>query len=115
MRNYRTLQDFSLEYFTKHPDEIDDFIDEIFEDYAEHGDAAVVLSALRVIARVKGITLTADEAGMTRQGLQKALSAQGNPRMDTINAILHALGYRLAVQKLETPHPVAEDSLSPVS
>ncbi|MBI1296144.1 putative addiction module antidote protein [bacterium] len=115
MRNHRTLQDFSVEYFTKHPDQIDDFIEEMFEDYAEDGDCTVLLSALRIIARVKGITVTADEVGMTRQGLQKALSAQGNPRLDTINAILKALGYRLAVQKLETAHPVTEDSLSPVS
>jgi HTH-type transcriptional regulator/antitoxin HigA len=115
MRNYRTLQDFSVEYFTKHPDQIEDYIDEMFEDYSQDGDATVLLSALRIIARVKGITVTADEAGMTRQGLQKALSAQGNPRMDTINAILHALGYRLAVQKLETPQPVAEDNFNPVS
>jgi len=115
MSEYRTFHEVTAEYFTNNPDEIESFIDVLFEDYAEHGDAAVVLSALRVIARVKGITVTADEAGMTRQGLQKALSAQGNPRMDTINAILHALGYRLAVQKLETPQPMAEDSLSPIS
>jgi DNA-binding phage protein len=38
---------------------------------------------------------------MTRQGLQKALSANGNPRLGTINAILHALGYQLMPQPVE--------------
>jgi len=42
----------------------------------------------------------ADEIGMTRQGLQKALSAKGNPRLDNINAIMRAMGYQLM------PHPL---------
>lgn len=113
MRNYRTLQDFSVEYFTKHPDQIDDFIEEMFEDYAQDGDSAVLLSALRIVARVKGITITADEAGITRQGLQKALSAQGNPRLDTINAILKALGYQLVPKQIQ-PAKADEESV-PVS
>ncbi len=32
---------------------------------------------------------------MTRQGLQKALSSRGNPRLDNVNAIMHAMGYQL--------------------
>ena len=39
---------------------------------------------------------------MTRQGLQKALSANGNPRLDTINAIMRSLGYQLLSQPLTT-------------
>ena len=35
------------------------------------------------------------EMDMSRQGLQKALSSRGNPRLDNINAIIRALGYRL--------------------
>lgn len=100
MRNYRTLDEVTGEYFTQHPEEIEDFLREIFADYAEDGDSAVLLSSLRVIARVKGISTLAEEIGMTRQGLQKALSAKGNPRLDNINAILQALGYRLIPQPL---------------
>jgi len=101
MTDYRTLDQFSIEYFTEHPEEIDDFINEIFAEYAKDGDSAALLSALRVIARVKGISTMAEEIGMTRQGLQKALSAKGNPRLDNINAIMRAMGYQLMPRPLE--------------
>jgi probable addiction module antidote protein len=55
---------------------------------------------LRVVSRVKGITATADAAGLTRKGLQKALSEDGNPRFESVSAIMHAMGYRLAVEKI---------------
>jgi len=100
MREYRTLDEATVEYFTKHPEEIDDFLAEIFADYAEDGDSAVLLSALRIIARVKGVSTMAAEIGMTRQGLQKALSANGNPRLDTINAIMRAMGYQLMPHRM---------------
>ena len=102
MREYRTLDDVTIEYFTQHPEEIDDFLHEIFADYAEDGDSATLLSSLRVIARVKGVSNLAGEIGMTRQGLQKALSTKGNPRLDNINAIMRAMGYQLMPQPLDT-------------
>lgn len=103
MADYRTLDEVSIEYFNQHPEEIDDFLQEIFADYAEDGDSATLLSALRIVARVKGITVMAEEIGMTRQGLQKALSAKGNPRLDSINAIMKAMGYQLMPSRLMGP------------
>lgn len=101
MNDYRTLDEISAEYFSQHPEEIGDFLQEIFADYADDGDSAVLLSALRIVARVKGITAIAEEIGMSRQGLQKALSARGNPRLDSINAILRAMGYQLVPSRFE--------------
>ena len=95
MRKYSTLDDVTVEYFSEHPEEIEPFLQESFADYAVDGDSAVLLSALRVVARVRGISHIAAEVGMSRQGLQKALSAKGNPRLDTINGIMRALGYQL--------------------
>lgn len=69
MPDYRTLDDISEEYFSERPEEIDEFLTEIFADYAQDGDSAALLSALRVIARVKVISNMAEEIGMTRQGL----------------------------------------------
>ncbi len=60
-----------------HPEELDDYLAEIFDEYASDGDSASLLASLRVIAKVKGITTIAKETGMTRQGLQKALSSKG--------------------------------------
>ncbi|MCB8942873.1 MAG: putative addiction module antidote protein [Ardenticatenaceae bacterium] len=103
MTDYRTLDVVTVEYFNQHPEEIDDFLTEIFADYAEDGDSATLLSALRIIARVKGISHMAQEIGMSRQGLQKALSAKGNPRLDSINAIMRGMGYQLMPTRLGTP------------
>lgn len=99
MRNYRTLEEVTEEYFIKHPEEIEDFLRITFEEYAKDGDSASLLSELRVIARVKGISRMAEEIGMTRQGLQKALSSKGNPRLDNVNSIMQAMGYQLMPQK----------------
>ena len=52
MRSYRTLDDITVEYFTQHPEEIESFLNERFAEYAVAGDAAALLSALRV----KGIS-----------------------------------------------------------
>lgn len=101
MRSYRTLDDVTVEYFTHHPEEIEPYLNESFAEYAADGNAAALLAALRVIARVKGISSMAEEIGMTRQGLQKALSAKGNPRLDTINAIMRAMGYQLLPHRIE--------------
>lgn len=100
MSKYKTLDDVTEEYFITHPDEIDDFIQESFEAYAHDSDSKALLSQLRVIARVKGISAIADEIGMTRRGLQHALSARGNPRLDNVNAIMHAMGYQLMPFKM---------------
>lgn len=101
MHDYRTLDDVTIEYFNQHPGEIDAFLNEAFADYAQDGDSAALLSTLRIIARVKGVSNIAAEIGMTRQGLQKALSAKGNPRLDNVNAIMRAMGYQLMPHRLE--------------
>jgi len=65
MTDYRTLDDVTVEYFAQHPEEIEAFINETFADYAEDGDSAALLSALRVIARVKGISTMATSLCLT--------------------------------------------------
>ena len=100
MVKYRTLDNIEENYLRDHPEELDDYVVEIFDEYAEGGDSGALLSSLRVIAKVKGITAIARETGMTRQGVQKALSSNGNPRLDSVNSIMHALGYRLMPEKM---------------
>jgi HTH-type transcriptional regulator/antitoxin HigA len=99
VRKSRTLDQLEEHYFRDHPREIDPYVKEIFADYAEDGDSAALLASLRIIARVKGISALAEQTGMSRQGLQKALSGKGNPRLDSINSIMHALGYRLKPER----------------
>lgn len=42
MHEYRTLDEVTIEYFTQHPEEIDDFLNELFADYAVDGDSATL-------------------------------------------------------------------------
>jgi len=97
-----TLDQVEADYFRNHPDEIDDYIGEIFEEYAQSRDAGALLASLRMIAQVKGVSDVASQIGLTRQGLQKSLSPKGNPRFENINAIMHAFGYQLMPQKIDT-------------
>jgi probable addiction module antidote protein len=98
-RTYLTFAEVEEDYFQKHPEEIDDYLTICFEEYAKDGCTPALLSSLRMIARAKGVTATADAAGMTRKGLQKALSEQGNPKFESVNAIMHAMGYHLKPEK----------------
>jgi probable addiction module antidote protein len=103
MRNYRTISEVTEEYLRNHPEEIDDYVSILFEEYAQNGDTAALLSSLRVVGRIKGVSFIAETAGLSRKGVQKALSEDGNPRFESVNAIMHAMGYRLVPQKLPTP------------
>lgn len=77
-----------------HADEVSDFLTATFDEYARTRDTEALLTALRVVARAKGISALADEIGMSRRGLQKALSGE-YPRFQTVYAIVQAMGYRL--------------------
>jgi probable addiction module antidote protein len=98
--NYRTIDEIEEEYLVNHPEEIDDYITVLFEEYAETDDLSALLYSLRIIARIKGITNIAEDTGLSRKGVQKALSEKGNPQFSTVNAIMHAIGYRLIPQKV---------------
>jgi probable addiction module antidote protein len=67
----------------------------------EDGDAAVIATALGNIARARGMMHLARETGLTREGLYKALSADGNPSLGTVLKVMKALGVRLAPQRVE--------------
>jgi len=67
------------------------------------GDAALLAEALGDIARAKGMVQLARDTGLTREGLYKALSKDGNPRLDTVLKVLHALGLKLIPQPEQEP------------
>ncbi len=59
------------------------------------GDSALVAAALGDIARARGMTQLARDAGLGRESLYKALSPAGNPEFATILKVIEALGLRL--------------------
>jgi probable addiction module antidote protein len=58
-------------------------------------DPTVIAQALGSIARSRNFSQIARQAGMSREGLYKALSSDGNPSLATVVKVSHALGLRL--------------------
>lgn len=66
----------------------------------EAGDQGALLLALRTVAEARGgMTLIAEKAGLKRESVSRALSASGNPRLSSLNAILSATGLQIAVKQ----------------
>ena len=61
-------------------------------------DANFIAHALGDVARARNMSQLAREVGMTREGLYKALSSEGNPSFATIMKVAKALGFRLDFQ-----------------
>lgn len=106
----QTLDELMVDYFTERPEEIDEYMDLIFSEYEKDRNLPALLSSLRSLARVKGVSNIAKEVKMSRQGVQKALSANGNPRLGSFTAIVRAMGYRLMPQPVMEITAVAEPS-----
>jgi len=63
----------------------------------EEDDPAFFRKALSDVARAKGMSQVARDAGITRPALYKALGEGGNPSMATVMGVMKALGVKLAV------------------
>ena len=61
------------------------------------GDGSLIRAALNDIARAQNMSLLARDAGMSREGLYKALSENGNPSFATVMRITRALGMQLRI------------------
>lgn len=61
------------------------------------GDGSLICAALNDIARAGNMSRLAREAGMSRKGLYKALSEDGNPTFATVMRITRALGMNLRI------------------
>lgn len=75
------------------PEEMAAYLDAWFEEAPD--DAAGIARALGDIARAKGMTQVAKDAGLSRESLYRALSADGNPSFATILKVARALGVKL--------------------
>ena len=80
--------------YLKTPEDVAEYLIAAFEEAGD--DAAYMAHVIGVVARAHGgMTKLAKETGMTRAGLHKALSKDGNPSFDTIIKAMRALGVRL--------------------
>ena len=66
------------------------------------GDNRVITVALRELAgSIGGVSVLAERTGLSRETLYRTLSQRGNPRLETLNSLLLAMGMRLSVTTIE--------------
>ena len=75
------------------PEEMAAYLEACLEE--ANGDAAFIAKALGDIARAKGMSQVARDAGLSRESLYKALSGERSPGFDTILKVIEALGLKL--------------------
>ncbi len=68
----------------------------------EDGDPALLQAALGDVAKARGMTAIAREAGVGRESLYKSLSETGNPSWQTVTKVLAALGLKVEIKATAT-------------
>ena len=71
------------------------YLEACFEE--DPGDGSLIRAALNDVARAQNMAQLSRDAGMSREGLYKALSADGNPSFATVLRVVRALGMQLRV------------------
>jgi probable addiction module antidote protein len=87
----------TAEYLESNED-IQAYLDAVLEEGGD--DPAYVVHALGSIARAKNMSQLARDAGLSREGLYKALSEEGNPTFATVTKIAKALGLQIRFQSV---------------
>ena len=95
----------SAEYLTTEED-VAAYIEACMEEGGD--DPAFIAHALGVVARARNMSQVARDAGLTREGLYKALADGANPSIDTVWKLAKALGFKLTL----TPSGPAASSSS---
>ena len=78
------------------PEEMASYLEASIEE--ADGNAAFIAKALGDIARARGMSQVASDAGLSRESLYKALSGERKPTLDTILRVVGALGLKLRAE-----------------
>jgi len=97
MSKTKTLR-YDVAEHLRTPEEMAAYLEACIEE--SNGDASFVAKALGDIARAKGMSVVAREAGLSRESLYKALSGDRMPGFDTILKVVKALGIELHASPL---------------
>ncbi len=98
MRRTKTIR-YDVAEHLRTPEEMAAYLEACLEEAKD--DAAFIAKALGDIARAKGMTQVARDAGLSRESLYKALSGERSPDFDTILKVVNALGIRLHAEALQ--------------
>ncbi len=82
--------------YLKSDEDIQAYLDAVLEEGGD--DPAYIIHALGIIARAKNMSQLARDTGLSREGLYKALSQEGNPTFSTVTKIAKALGLQIKFQ-----------------
>lgn len=74
-------------------DDIPEYLAEAYQD----DDPAVFVTALGHVVKHKGVAYMAEQTGLNRESLYRALNGKVQPRWDTIHRLLHCLGMKVAL------------------
>ncbi|GAB3503634.1 putative addiction module antidote protein [Curvibacter fontanus] len=89
---------FDMANYLQSEEDIAEYLRQVLEE----GDAALLAAALGDVARASNMAQLARDTGLSREGLYKALSADGNPSMATVMKVMKAMGLKLSVESMET-------------
>lgn len=78
----------------------DESIGAFLADAMESGDQKIIVHALNTVARARGMTQIASDAGIGRQALYKSLGESGNPTLSTLLGVIKSLGLTLSAGPL---------------
>ena len=94
----RHHDDAMTELFQDDPDFSVAYLNSLIED----GDQADLLVALRQMTKAfGGVPAIAEKANLNATQLYRTLSAEGNPGLSSLSAVLNAMGMRLAVAPIK--------------
>ncbi len=85
--------------YLKSEEDVAVYLEAVMEEGGD--DPAYVARALGTVARARNMTELAREVGMSRVGLNKALSGEGNPTLATVLKVAKALGLKVSFQPRE--------------
>ena len=94
----RRHEEATVESFQKDPKFANEYLNTVLED----GDQEEIMVALRYIAAAfGGVSKVAEQAELNATTLYRTLSAQGNPELKSLRALLKVMGMRLSVEPLK--------------
>ncbi len=100
MRKFETLHEFLMKGLANREEAID-YLKLTFEEYQDDGDTPFFLKGIRTFVEAQAdITELAKRTHMSPDALQKILSSDKAPHLDTLCNILNALGCRLSIEPL---------------
>ena len=80
----------------KTEEDIQLYLEACMEDAGD--DPSFIIHALGVIAKARNMSQLAHDTGLSREGIYKALSPEGNPTFATVSKVAKALGFNLSMQ-----------------